>query len=96
MRSVTPRTVAYTACQVRSLIKLYIYLWYHYYQVYVALSNSVSWESKIGYFNLEKFHANIVGLFSDDPNHTWSIETLEYLTEYGFFTTLHLANRTSL
>ena len=77
-------------------MKLYIYLWYDYSKVYVALSNSINWESKISYFNLEKFHNNIVGLFSDDPNDTWSIETLKYLTEYGLFTPLHLANIQSL
>lgn len=68
MDKVTPRSIAYIACQVSYFVSSnLLYIFTTYWQVRFALSSVTSWRSMDGDFDYEQFWRTIVDFFERPP-----------------------------
>jgi len=51
-------------------------------QAYYGLCSLDGWDTEDHFFKLDVFFDKCVGLFTEDPNDPWVIDTLQFLTRY--------------
>ena len=86
MREVFPEAVAYAAVQARiqwlATPGFLIYNLNGFSQAYYGLCSLDGWDTDDRFFKLNIFFNKCVGLFTEDPNDPWVIDTLQFLTRY--------------
>jgi len=60
----------------------YIYNLNGFSQAYYGLCSLDGWDTEDRFFKLNVFFDKCVGLFTEDPNDPWVIDTLQFLTRY--------------
>jgi len=83
MREVFPEAVAYAAVQVSPRrLKQSDGISQGAPQAYYGLCSLDGWDTEDRFFKLDVFFDKCVGLFAEDPNDPWVIDTLQFLTRY--------------
>jgi hypothetical protein len=88
MTAVTPRVIAYIACQVSSTLSLSEYIGSGPLQVRFALSSLGEWGKMDGLFSMIDFFMFIVDKFEYETG-PWAKETLEFWNKYIFPVLFH-------
>jgi hypothetical protein len=82
MREVFPEAVAYAAVQVSPEAQPILCISQWVSQAYYGLCSLDGWDTEDRFFKLDVFFDKCVGLFTDDPDDPWVIDTLQFLTRY--------------